>query len=99
MSKSEKRYTVLLLATEENLKSEGFSRWVKKNIRKVVIVCTIIIFLVVSAVIWNTLYTRILGIGATVVYAVLFFRTYSRTGKEFFNKVKDLPEPIDLREK
>jgi hypothetical protein len=99
MSKSEKRYTVILSATEEGLKTEGFSRWVKKNVRKAVVFCAIILFLMVPVIMWNTIYTHILAIGDTVLFAVLYFRTWSKTGKEFFDKIKDLPEPIDLREK
>lgn len=98
MKKEVKRYTVLASLTEDNIKSTGFNRWFGKYMWLSCIWLAIGVVAMFMDIKLDNAATKIMVCVIFIGWFIWFFRNYYKSGKEFFNKVKDLPEPIDLRD-
>ena len=99
MKKEVKKYAVIQSFTKDDIKADGFKRWFNKRKNTIIFYMLAIIIVVPFGLglesdnlIYNYIIS-VLGLGVFIYYLVM----YIRESKKFFNKVKDLPEPIDLR--
>lgn len=97
--KEVKKYTVIESLTEESIKSIGISRWIKKYVWWLFLFLFVFVCL---AMLSKPINSKIYDYSGMVIMVGVFFSFYYKgiyiEGKKFWNKVKDLPEPIDLRE-
>ena len=97
MTKQEKRYTVIRHYTRDTLENIGYDRWVRKNL-KWLIIGFVILFgggILVDEFTKTSIWQWVIIIPLILSACYAIFRAYL-AGRAFYNKVKDLPEPIDL---
>ena len=100
MKKEVKKYTVLGSLTEEGIRSVGVSRWIRKYFWLWGFALNFLIVVMVVSSIDKKVYDIVQYplVGIVVLFGLWCIYKIMKVGKQFFNKVKDLPEPIDLRE-
>jgi hypothetical protein len=99
MKKEVKKYTVIKSVTEDGIKNVGINKWLIS--KKKVWWSFAPILLVLFGLTFVEKLPRVIGILGSVIialYGIYYCYGIWKSGKDFFNKVKDLPEPIDLRE-
>jgi hypothetical protein len=100
MKKEVKKYAVLESLTEEGIRSVGVSRWMRKYvwlwISALVFLAAIMLISSIDEKVYDIAQYPLTGI--VVLFALWWIYKIMKVGKQFFNQVKDLPEPIDLRE-
>ncbi len=94
-----KRYDVLLSYTKDDIKTESVRAWVFK--KKLMWICyAVIAFAYMIAItiadLHGNVYAFILAAYFLIGVVVLYVQQY-RIGNKVLNKLKDVPEPIDLR--
>ena len=94
-----KRYDVLLSYTKDDIKTEAVRAWVFK--KKWLWICyAVIAFAYMLAItisdLHGNVYAFILAAYFLIGVVVLYVQQY-RIGNKVLNKLKDVPEPIDLR--
>lgn len=99
MKKTEKKYDILISRTKEGIKSIGQSKWAYSQ---KYVYCGFLIALIIGFI-FGQIYKDNKAINYTMATLVLFMGIYFCTGmiiagNKFWDKVKDLPEPKDLRE-
>jgi protein-S-isoprenylcysteine O-methyltransferase Ste14 len=102
MKKEVRKYTVINSLSEGGIRSVGMDRWMRQLGWKfyawaigMLLYCLVFLFVIDD----NTAkWIRFLLIVPVVVAIVTFYYKWFNVGAKFWNKVKDLPEPIDLRE-
>jgi hypothetical protein len=98
MKKEEKRYTVICHYTRDTIESIGCDRWVRKNFKWLIIGFVVFFgdwILVTTFTNKNSMWQWLAVIPLFISPCYAVFKMY-RYGKAFYNKVKDLSEPIDL---
>jgi len=94
-----KRYDVLLSYTKDDIKTEAVRAWVFK--KKWLWICySVIAFAYMLAItisdLHGNVYAFILAAYFLIGVVLLYVQKY-RVGNKVWNKLKDVPEPIDLR--
>jgi predicted ferric reductase len=98
MKTPEKKYAVIRHYTRDGLENFGYDRWVRKHVWWLVISFIILFTAGISTSYYapkNNILQGIIIIVLSLLSCVYIFQAY-RYGKRFYQKVKDLPEPIDL---
>ena len=98
MKTPEKKYTVIRHYTRDGLENFGYDRWNRKHIWLLGVSYIIVMsaaFAVLKFAHEDSLLQWIIVIATLVGACVYIFQAY-RYGKNFYQRVKDLPEPIDL---
>ena len=94
-----KRYDVLLSYTKDDIKTEAVRAWLFKN--KLTWICyAVIAFAYMIALMIADLHGNVYGFILAAYYligVVLLYVQKYRVGNKVWNKLKDVPEPIDLR--
>ena len=94
-----KRYDVLLSYTKDDIKTEAVRAWVFK--KKLMWICyAVIAFAYMIAITIADLHGNVYGFILVAYYligVVLLYVQKYRVGNKVWNKLKDVPEPIDLR--
>ena len=94
-----KRYDVLSSYTKDDIKAEAVRTWVFK--KKLILICYAIIafaymLAIMIAELHGNVYAFILA-AYMLIGIVVFYIQYYRIGNKVWNKLKDNPEPYDLR--
>ena len=104
MKKPIKKYVVTKEMDAEEIKGIGFSRYFHKMLRRFWYIYIIAILIFIVPVVYYDFIDQQLPHSLAWLSLVVGFGTFFVTfcfvynaGKKFFNKVKDMPEPIDLR--
>lgn len=105
MKKEAKKYRIICSTSKKNIKSHFFNRWFGKLLRKYWYVWSLELLAILVPPFWldviNVAIPKIFGYFLVILVAgnyIAFLASYHVIGKRYFNKVKDLPEPIDLDE-
>ena len=98
MKTPERKYIVTRHYDRDNLESVGYNRWVNKNIRWIIVYFGVFLATGLSLDTWtpkNSNWRSYFIIPFVAIFVWGLWKAY-QNGKKLFNKVKDLPEPIDL---
>ena len=98
MKTPERKYTVIRHYTKDNFVSVGYNRWINKYIWWIGIWFIAFITVGLSVDTWtpkNSIWHSLALIPFVVSFIWGMYKAF-QSGTKLFNKVKDLPEPIEL---
>jgi uncharacterized membrane protein len=97
MKKEEKKYTVIRHYTKDNIVNIGYNKWIGNNMWLLFVVSIIAIgaqVLINEYVGKNSFWSYLVLIPYLAIIGYGFWRAM-KYGVKLFDKIKDLPEPID----
>lgn len=105
MAKEEKKYQVLSTMTKEGVRNIGVNLYFRKIFRKFwyifvaefIILCVPTLWLDASKIKIPEMYAYAM-IVLLLLNIVWMYYVIIKKGSEFWNRVKDMPEPMDLRD-
>lgn len=98
MKKEENRLLVTVRLTESQIKNVGGNRWMKrksKSLFALAVLCLAWMF-ITSAVLKAGYLNSIVTVAPSVISLFGWTWKFNQAGKNLWNKVRKLPEPIDL---
>jgi hypothetical protein len=101
MAKETRRVEVLQSLSKSEVETLGGNRWFWKHLKVFMVVMALsLVLVIISGLITKPPVAPIIGwselLGLTSIWYWVAWKI-GREGKKFWNKIKDMPQPVDLR--
>lgn len=96
MKKEVRKYLALRHYTEDDIRQFGHNNWIRKNAAWIIVYVMLILAVMIAMSKLPSIYRYTVVLPIILIPFIIGCVKCYKAGKKFFNKVKDMPEPIDI---